>query len=58
MQIYEVISILLIISFFSWRISKFVYKMKHKLPIGECACCQKRMRKAFESYKKKYKKDS
>ncbi len=50
----EIIVALAVVLFISFLIGNYVYRRKHHLPTGECACCGKA--NLVKNYHKAYKK--
>lgn len=48
--------ILLVLAFLGFLIGRYIYKRKHHLPTGECACCASKHNKLVKAYHKKYNK--
>lgn len=48
MTLIEILVIIFIVVFLSSVIGVFIYKKVHNKPMGECACCQRRMKKAIK----------
>ncbi len=44
--------IVIVILFFGYLIGSYIYKVKHKLPVGDCAGCANKMKKAMEKAKR------
>lgn len=52
-MIVAIITVSAIAIFFIILISRYIYKKKHNLPTGECACCQHRnVKRLYKRYKK------
>ena len=47
----EILVLVAIISFIAAIIGTYIYKKKHHLPVGECACCHKSTKKLLKEYK-------
>ena len=54
-MVVAILTICLIILFFSSLILRHIYRKKNHLPTGECACCKKaNASKIYKEYRKKY----
>ena len=42
------------ISFIGFLIGRYIYRLIHHLPTGDCACCHKNSKKLLKEYHKKY----
>jgi hypothetical protein len=58
MSFYEVLFIIVIISFVVFIFGREIYRKIKKLPSGECAGCHSRSKKLLKEYHKKYGKKS
>ncbi len=50
--VFILIVIIALILFFGYLIGSYIYKIKHKIPVGECAGCANKMKKAINKAKK------
>ena len=50
----EIIVLTLVIAFVATMIGIYVYKKRHHIPTGECACCQSKGKKLVKDYHKCY----
>ena len=48
-----VLCILFSLGLISYLVGSYVYKRKHNLPTGDCACCQINAKKILKQYRKK-----
>ena len=48
----EIIVAIVLIAFFGWLISSYIYKKKHHIPTGDCAACKSR--NIIKEYRKIY----
>ena len=48
----EILVILAVVIFLAILIGRYVYKKRHGLPTGECACCHKNTKKLLKEYRK------
>lgn len=55
----EIIVLILVAAFLLFLIGRYIYRKRHNLPTGECACCasSKKGNSLVKNYKKKYKKN-
>jgi len=44
--------ILAVALFFGYLIGSYIYKVKHHMPVGDCAGCANKMKKAMDKAKK------
>ncbi len=51
----EIIVIVGAVSIVVGVLGRYIYKRVHKLPTGECACCQQKKKQLVKKYHKKYK---
>lgn len=56
MKIYEILLIILIVSFVLFIFGREIYKKVKKIPSGECSYCHSNSKKLLKQYRKKYKK--
>ena len=57
MTFYEILLIILIVTFVVFIFGRAIYKKVKKLPSGECACCHSNFKRLVKKYKKKSKKN-
>ena len=54
--ILQIVVIALVVIFFTWLISSYIYKKRKGIPTGECANCRKGASKMLKEYHKMYSK--
>lgn len=54
MQPIEIIVIISALAIVLGVIGNYIYRKKHHLPTGECACCKKGKSNFVKAYRKKY----
>lgn len=47
-----IIVIIALLLFFGYLIGSYIYKIHHKMPVGECAGCANKMKRAINKAKK------
>lgn len=57
MGFWDILVIILLIIVIGSIIGSYIYKKKHNIPTGECACCHTRMRKAIKEALKEVRKN-
>ncbi len=57
MGCWDILVIILLIIVIGSIIGSYIYKKKHNIPTGECACCHTRMRKAIKEALKEVRKN-
>lgn len=50
--IFVIVVIIALVLFFGILIGSYIYKVKHKIPVGECAGCANKMKRAINKAKK------
>lgn len=50
----EIIVLMVVLGFFGFLIGRYIYKKRHGIPTGECACCANKKNALVKNYHKKY----
>ncbi len=48
----EILVVIHIVGFLGFLIGRYIYKKKHHLPTGDCACCHKSKEQLLKEYHK------
>ena len=51
--ILAVVCVLFSLGLIGFLVGRFIYRVKHRLPTGDCECCQINTKKILKAYRKK-----